>query len=104
MLSKLLNDKDYSTICIHRDLDTVKRIACYDEFKSNHKRIMVATDLFGRGIDIERVNVVINFDMPDDKETYMHRVGRAGRFETRGFAISFIATNEDKATLEGIQE
>lgn len=64
---------------------------------------MVATDLFGRGIDIERVNVVINFDMPEEKETYMHRVGRAGRFETRGFAISFIATNEDKKTLDDIQ-
>jgi len=65
---------------------------------------MVATDLFGRGIDIERVNVVINFDMPEEKETYMHRVGRAGRFETIGFAISFIATNEDKKTLDDIQE
>jgi len=57
---------------------------------------MVATDLFGRGIDIERVNVVINFDMSKEVETYMHRVGRAGRFETKGYAISFIADNEDK--------
>lgn len=64
---------------------------------------MVATDLFGRGIDIERVNLVINFDIPLDKETYMHRVGRAGRFETKGVAISFIATNEDKQMLEDIQ-
>lgn len=56
---------------------------------------MVATDIFGRGIDIERVNVVINFDMPDVKETYMHRVGRAGRFETKGFAISFSSKVED---------
>lgn len=61
---------------------------------------MVATDVFGRGIDIERVNVVINFDMPRDQETYMHRVGRAGRFETKGMAISFVATNEDKEILD----
>jgi len=65
---------------------------------------MIATDLFGRGIDIERVNVVINFDFPTDTETYMHRVGRAGRFETKGWAISFIATNEDKQILDDIQE
>jgi len=65
---------------------------------------MVATDLFGRGIDIERVNVVINFDMPEEVETYMHRVGRAGRFETKGYAISFIATNEDKKILDDIQQ
>jgi len=63
---------------------------------------MVATDLFGRGIDIERVNVVINFDFPKEKETYMHRVGRAGRFETKGCAISFIADNEDKQILDDI--
>jgi len=72
------------------------RIENYDEFKKNNCRIMVATDLFGRGIDIERVNVVINFDMSKEVETYMHRVGRAGRFETKGYAISFIADNEDK--------
>jgi len=64
----------------------------------------VATDLFGRGIDIERVNVVINFDMPEENETYMHRVGRAGRFETKGFAVSFIATNDEKNVLKTIQE
>jgi ATP-dependent RNA helicase UAP56/SUB2 len=79
------------------------RIEYYNEFKKNNRRIMVATDLFGRGIDIERVNLVINFDIPLDKETYMHRVGRAGRFETKGVAISFIATNEDKQMLEDIQ-
>jgi len=51
---------------------------------------MVATDIFSRGMDIERVNLVINFDMPNIKEVYMHRVGRAGRFETKGVAISFM--------------
>lgn len=51
---------------------------------------MVATDLFGRGIDIERVNVVINYDMPDSADQYLHRVGRAGRFGTKGLAISFV--------------
>jgi ATP-dependent RNA helicase UAP56/SUB2 len=82
----------------------INRIENYDEFKRNNKRIMVATDLFGRGIDIERVNVVINFDMPEENETYMHRVGRAGRFETKGFAVSFIATVEDENRLDDIQK
>lgn len=93
MLTKLLNDKNFSCIQIHRQLPQNTRIENYDEFKKNNRRIMVATDLFGRGIDIERVNVVINFDFPKDKETYMHRVGRAGRFETKGLAFSFIADN-----------
>lgn len=64
---------------------------------------MVATDLFGRGIDIERVNVVVNFDMPKDIDDYMHRVGRAGRFETKGMAISFINDFDEEEILNKIQ-
>ena len=48
------------------------------------KRILVATNLFGRGMDIERVNIVFNYDMPEDSDTYLHRVARAGRFGTKG--------------------
>ena len=57
---------------------------------------MVATDIFRRGIDVERVNIVINYDMPDSSDQYLHRVGRAGRFGTKGLAISFITTEEDE--------
>lgn len=60
---------------------------------------MVATDIFGRGIDVERVNIVINYDMPDSSDQYLHRVGRAGRFGTKGLAISFITTEEDESVL-----
>jgi len=66
---------------------------------------MVATDIFGRGIDIERVNIVINYDMPDSSDSYLHRVGRAGRFGTKGLTITFVATDEDKKkTLQEIQD
>ena len=65
---------------------------------------MVATDIFGRGIDIEKINVVFNFDMPKDSDSYLHRVGRAGRFGTKGLAISFISTPEDHLVLEDIQK
>lgn len=95
MLSKVLNDKQFLNIYIHGKMEQEQRIKHYEAFKSNEKRILVSTDLFGRGIDIERVNMVINFDMPegkDPKETYMHRVGRAGRFETKGISISFLST------------
>jgi len=51
---------------------------------------MVATNILGRGIDIERVNIVINYDMPEDDDTYLHRVGRAGRFGTKGLSITFV--------------
>ena len=57
---------------------------------------MVATDIFGRGIDIERVNIVINYDMANCADTYLHRVGRAGRFGTKGLSISLISSEENK--------
>jgi len=60
---------------------------------------MVATDVLGRGIDIERINIVFNYDMPDSSDQYLHRVGRAGRFGTKGLAISFITTDEDRAVM-----
>jgi len=65
---------------------------------------MVATNILGRGIDIERVNIVINYDMPEDDDTYLHRVGRAGRFGTKGLAITFVTETTDKETLTKIQE
>lgn len=64
---------------------------------------MVATDVFGRGIDIERVNIVINYDMADSSDSYLHRVGRAGRFGTKGLTISFISSDKDKEVLAEIQ-
>jgi ATP-dependent RNA helicase UAP56/SUB2 len=63
----------------------------------------VATDVLGRGIDIERVNIVINYDMPDSPDTYLHRVGRAGRFGTSGLAITMVATDEDQELLDKVQ-
>merc|ERR1712146_291717 len=61
-------------------------------------------DIFGRGIDIERVNIVINYDMPSDSDSYLHRVGRAGRFGTKGLAITFVSTDEDSEVLKKVQE
>jgi len=89
-LSKLLNDCFFPSICIHSDLEQSERIKRYQQFKEFEKRILITTDLFGRGIDIERVNIVINYDMADEPDQYLHRVARAGRFGTKGLAISFI--------------
>jgi len=68
-------------------------------------RIMVSTDLCGRGVDFKSVNVVINYDMPEDSETYLHRVGRAGRFGTKGVAISFVTPGtRDEEILEEVKQ
>jgi len=64
---------------------------------------LISTNLFGRGVDFERVNVVINYDMPEEEDTYLHRVGRAGRFGTKGLAISFVSSNDDRDVLQKVR-
>jgi len=103
-LDKLLQECNFPSIAIHSGLAQEERIAKYQQFKQFKKRIMVATDLFGRGIDIERVNIVINYDMAADSDSYLHRVGRAGRFGTKGLAITFVGTEEDTGVLNSVQE
>lgn len=76
----------------------------YKEFKDFNKRICVATDVFGRGIDIERINVAINYDLPDNPDSYLHRVGRAGRFGTKGLSISFVSSEEDEQVLKAVEK
>merc|ERR1711972_275706 len=103
-LDKLLVECNFPSIAIHSGLSQEERIKRYKAFKEFQKRIMVCTDLFGRGIDIERVNIVINYDMPGDSDSYLHRVGRAGRFGTKGLALTFVTTDEDADVLKKVQE
>lgn len=102
-LDKLLQECNFPSVAVHSGLKQADRIARYKEFKEFQKRVLVATDLFGRGIDIEKVNVVINYDMPQDSDSYLHRVGRAGRFGTKGLAITFTSSDEDKKVLDDVQ-
>lgn len=102
-LSKLLADQNFPSISIHRGLKQPERLSRYKQFKDFEKRILVATNLFGRGMDIERVNIVFNYDMPESSDTYLHRVARAGRFGTKGLAISFVSTEEDAKILNDVQ-
>jgi len=102
-LNKILNECNFPSTCIHGSLKQEERIAKYKAFKDFQTRMMVATDVFGRGIDISRVNVVINYDMPVDSDSYLHRVGRAGRFGTKGLAISFVSSKEEGEVLNDVQ-
>jgi len=103
-LNKLLNDCNFPSICIHSVMKQEERIEKYRKFKEFQSRILVTTNLMGRGIDVERVNVVINYDMPENADTYLHRVGRAGRFGTKGLAISFVSSKEDSEVLNQVQQ
>lgn len=76
----------------------------FKEFKEFNKRICVATDVLGRGIDVERINLAINYDLPPDADSYLHRVGRAGRFGTKGLSISFVSNDADQEVLKDVEK
>ncbi|CAM9736841.1 unnamed protein product [Chrysoparadoxa australica] len=102
-LNRLLTMCNFPSTCLHGGMPQPERISVLKDFKEFNKRILVSTDLAGRGIDIERVNIVINYDFPDQGDQYLHRVGRAGRFGTKGLAISFVSREEDAKLLEEVQ-
>ncbi|XP_059516718.1 ATP-dependent RNA helicase DDX39A-like [Myotis daubentonii] len=102
-LAQLLVQQNFPAIAIHRAMAQEERLARYQHFKDFRLRILVATDLFGRGMDIERVNVVFNYDTPGDSDTYLHRVARAGRFGTKGLAITFVSHHNDAKILNEVQ-
>lgn len=102
-LNRLLNECNFPSVCIHRGMQQEERIKTYKLFKEGSKRILVATDLVGRGIDIERVNIVINYDMPETDEihgngadTYLHRVGGGAHahMHSGGGRVPCMATGE----------
>jgi len=103
-LAQLLTEQNFPAIGIHRGMDQKERLSRYEQFKDFQKRILVATNLFGRGMDIERVNIVFNYDMPEDSDTYLHRVARAGRFGTKGLAITFVSEESDAKILNEVQD
>jgi len=103
-LGQLLEDQNFPAIAIHRAMKQEERLSRYQSFKDFQKRILVATDLFGRGMDIERVNIVFNYDMPENSDTYLHRVARAGRFGTKGLGVTFVAEETDAKILNEVQE
>lgn len=94
MLQQQLNDNNYAVTSIHSDLTTQEREHIIQNFKSGHSRILIATDLIARGIDVQQVSLVINYDLPRDKENYVHRIGRGGRFGRKSVAINFLTRDD----------
>ncbi len=103
LLSKKITDMGFSCYYIHAKMDQQDRNRVYHDFRHNACRCLVSSDLMTRGIDIPNVNVVINFDFPKTAETYLHRIGRSGRFGHLGVAISFI-TDDDVNNFYAIQK
>jgi len=103
LLAKKITELGYSCFYIHAKMKQADRNRVFHEFRNGATRHLVCTDLFTRGIDIQSVNVVVNFDFPKTSETYLHRIGRSGRFGHLGLAVNLI-TYEDRHSLYKIEQ
>jgi len=102
LLARKITELGYSCFFIHARMYQSHRNRVFHDFRNGACRCLVSSDLFTRGIDIETVNVVINFDFPKNSETYLHRIGRSGRFGHLGLAINLV-TFDDRENLYRIE-
>eukprot|EP01039_Chlorochromonas_danica_P007096 gene7096-7848_t len=95
-LTEKMLEKDFTVSSMHGELDQRERDAIMREFRSGSSRVLITTDLLARGIDVQQVSLVINYDMPPNRENYIHRIGRSGRFGRKGVSINFIIKSDVK--------
>lgn len=101
-IAKTIREAGHRSAEIHSDRSLAQRREALEGFKSGRYRILVATDIAARGIDVTRIELVINYDLPDDVENYVHRIGRTGRAGCKGHAISF-ATPDQGSDVKNIE-
>jgi ATP-dependent RNA helicase len=88
---------------MHGSMPQKERDAIMESFRKGEARVLIATDVWGRGLDVQQVSFVICYDLPSSRELYIHRIGRSGRFKMKGVAINFV-TNEDVRILRDIEQ
>ncbi|XP_066479870.1 probable ATP-dependent RNA helicase DDX20 [Tiliqua scincoides] len=103
-LAEILTSKGFPAECISGNMNQNQRLDAMAKLKQFHCRVLISTDLTSRGIDAEKVNLVINLDVPLDWETYMHRIGRAGRFGTLGLAVTYCCRGEEETMMMKIAQ
>jgi translation initiation factor 4A len=94
MLTEELTSQDFTVSSIHSDMSQQDRDKIMAEFRTGSSRILICTDLLARGIDVQQVSLVINYDLPDNNENYIHRIGRSGRFGRKGVAINLLSSKD----------
>lgn len=102
-LAENMAKRDFTVSVMHAELTQPERDLIMREFRSGSSRVLISTDLLARGIDVQQVSLVMNFDLPSSLENYLHRIGRSGRFGRKGVAINF-TTSKDWHTLKEIEK
>lgn len=102
-LTDKLHAREFTVSAMHGDMEQGQREVIMREFRSGSSRVLITTDLLARGIDVQQVSLVINYDLPSNRENYIHRIGRGGRFGRKGVAINFV-TSDDLRMLRDIEQ
>lgn len=102
-LTDKMRARDHTVSSTHGDIGQQERDVILNEFRTGSSRVLITTDLLARGIDVQQVSLVINYDLPRNLENYIHRIGRSGRFGRKGVAINFV-TQEDIRALRELEQ
>jgi translation initiation factor 4A len=102
-LAEKMKEHDFGVSIMHGEMDQMTRDMIMKEFRTGSTRVLITTDLLARGIDVQQVGLVINYELPFKKENYIHRIGRAGRYGRKGTAINFVSP-QDARFIKEIQE
>jgi len=93
-LSDKMRKANFTVVHMHGDMNQSERDAIMASFRSGENRVLITTDIWARGIDVQQVSLVINYDLPNNRELYIHRIGRSGRFGRKGVAINFVKSDD----------
>jgi len=102
-LTDEMRKANFTVASMHGEMKQEERDEIMANFRSGNQRVLITTDIWARGIDVQQVSLVINYDLPNNRELYIHRIGRSGRFGRKGVAINFVR-NEDVKILRDIEQ
>jgi len=102
-LTQKMRDSNFTIAAMHGDMSQKERDTVMQQFRSGQSRVLISTDPWGRGLDVQQVSLVINYDLPNNRELYIHRIGRSGRFGRKGVALNFVK-NDDIRILRDIEQ
>jgi ATP-dependent RNA helicase len=102
-LTEKMRANNFTVSAMHGDMPQKERDAIMGEFRGGTTRVLITTDVWARGIDVQQVSLVINYDLPNNRENYIHRIGRSGRYGRKGVAINFVKA-DDVRILRDIEQ
>jgi len=102
-LAEKMTKANFTVVKMHGDMEQAEREAVMKAFRNTEYRVLITTDIWARGLDVSQISLVINYDIPSNREVYIHRIGRSGRFGKKGVAINFVC-NEDIRVLRDIEQ